>query len=99
MGLRRVGGIGGIRGGVLVCSAAAAFVAPAAGAARPAAAVPQDLLAQAQASPDQLFHVIVQGGRGDSSDAVAGTVAAENGKAERRFRSLGGVAAAVTGSE
>src|SRR2546421_5260297 len=69
--------------------------APAAGAdsSKPAA-VPADLLAQAQANPDQVFHVIVEG---SSSDAAAQGVAAKHGKLKQKFRSLSGVAADLSG--
>ncbi len=75
--------------------------APTAGAGSPdsAAQVPASLLAQAQANPDQLFHVIVQGDQGGSSDAVAQRVAAENGKLKQKFHSLNGVAADLSGKE
>jgi serine protease AprX len=74
------------------------LAAPSAGAGAPAvrAELPVGLLAQAQANPDQLFPVIVQGGEGST---VAQDVAAGKGNLKRKFRSLNGVAATVTGAE
>ena len=69
---------------VLVCALGLAMALPAAGIAGGGklrdAVVPSDLLSQAQANPDQLFHVIVQGGDGASSGAVAQDVATANVK-------------------
>jgi serine protease AprX len=87
----------------LVCALGLALALPAAGIAGEGgqrdAIVPSDLLAQAQANPDQLFHVIVQGDDGASSSSVAQEVAARNGKLKLKFRSLSGVAADVSGKE
>ncbi len=107
MTLRRGGGIGRFRGSTglgvaLTCAAAIALALPAAGLAdggQADAQVPSDLLAQAQASPDQLFHVVVQGGRSDSSDAVAQQVTDRHGKVKQKFLSLSGVAADLSGAE
>src|SRR5712691_9670549 len=108
MTLRRGGSIGSSRGGALrgvalLGALALALAVPAAGMAgggsgQPAQVSP-DLLAQAQANPDQLFHVIVQGDKSDSSDAVAQKVAAGNGKLKQKFHSLSGVAADLSGKE
>ncbi len=75
--------------------------APTAGADSPnsSAHVPASLLAQAQANPDRVFHVIVQGGTSGSSDGVAQQVAAEHGKLKQKFHSLGGVAADLSGKD
>jgi serine protease AprX len=70
------------------------------------AIVPASLMADAQAHPNQLFSVIVQGKRGTKSSAVANTVvdstAAKPGKAKgltRTFSSVNGVAAQLTGAQ
>jgi serine protease AprX len=73
----------------------------------PAAYVPAYVLAQAEAHPDAVFNVIVQGapGRGSSDAAVAalGTEAvADPGKAiglKRRLATVNGAAAQVTGKQ
>jgi serine protease AprX len=90
-------------GFALVCALGLAAAFPAAGIAgggeQREAAVPSDLLSQAQANPDQLFHVIVQGGEGASSGVVAQDVATANGKLKQKFRSVSGVAADVSGKD
>jgi hypothetical protein len=63
------------------------------------AVVPANLIAQAQANPDQLFHVIVQGTKGNKSDTVAQDVSAQNGKLKRKFFSISGVAADLSGKD
>ena len=70
------------------------------------AIVPASLMAEAQAHPDQIFSVIVQGKPGTKSSSVANTVAestdARPGKAKglkRTFSSLNGVAAQLTGAQ
>src|SRR5207237_1636616 len=75
--------------------------APAAGAdsAKASAVVPAGLLAQAQASPAQVFHVIVQGTRGSKSSAVAGDVSGQGGKLKKQFLSISGVAADLSGKD
>jgi serine protease AprX len=55
------------------------------------------LLAQAQANPNQLFHVIVQGRRGVRSNAVASDVTAESGRSRHVFSSISGAAVDITG--
>ena len=90
MTLRRAASLGT----ALAC--ALAFAAQALGAAgEPAAQVPASLVTQAQSNPAQLFHVIVQG----DSSAVAQAVTADKGNLKRKFRSIGAVAADVTGQE
>jgi serine protease AprX len=61
-------------------------------------AVPNSLLAQAAANPDATFKVIVQAERGRSSDDAANRVKGL-GKLKKKFRSLNGVAAEVTGKQ
>ena len=70
------------------------------------AIVPASLMAEAQAHPDQLFSVIVQGKPGTKSSSVANAVAestdARPGKAKglkRTFSSLNGAAAQLTGAQ
>jgi serine protease AprX len=70
------------------------------------AIVPASLMAEAQAHPNQVFNVIVQGSRGTKSSAVAQSVnnslTARPGKAKgvkKSFTSLKGVSAALTGSQ
>src|SRR6187200_1765892 len=70
------------------------------------AIVPAGLMAEAQAHPNQLFSVIVQGKHGTKSSAVANTVVnatdAKPGKAKglkRTFSSVSGVSAQLTGAQ
>ena len=70
------------------------------------AIVPASLMAEAQAHPDQLFSVIVQGKPGTKSSSVANAVVestdARPGKAKglkRTFSSVSGVAAQLTGAQ
>jgi serine protease AprX len=65
------------------------------------ALVPATLLAQATASPLQTFHVIVQGSKGNSSKTVASDVQSttKNGKLKRKFLSISGVSADLTGAD
>ena len=70
------------------------------------AVVPSDLLSQAEASPDRVFAVIVQGTGGRKSADVASGVAAERtsspGKGrgvKRRFATISGVSAELTGRQ
>jgi hypothetical protein len=61
--------------------------------------VPASLLAKATANPLQSFDVIVQGRRGDSGENVNNDVNNENGNVKKRFQSLTGVQASLTGSQ
>jgi serine protease AprX len=63
------------------------------------AIVPASLLAKAAANPLQSFDVIVQGDKQSSSSRVADEVRNENGKSMRRFMSIHGVQATVTGAQ
>ena len=70
------------------------------------ALVPASLLAEAQAHPNQVFNVIVQGSRGTKSSTVAGEVGdstkAKPGKAKglkKSFTSVNGVSAQLTGAQ
>jgi serine protease AprX len=103
--------IGGLRfglrsSGIALC--ALALLAPAGGRAdsAPTAFVPTALLEAAENAPGSAFRVIVQGKPGLASAGVAkdvrADVADDGGKARgvlRRFASIGGVAAEVTGAE
>lgn len=105
------GGRNGLRGHALrrivLLAAVAALAVPAAGVAAPpslpgnsgSAVVPAALLAQAQANPTRIFHVIVQGTQGVKSNGVASEVASENGKAKKIFASITGVSADITGKD
>jgi serine protease AprX len=84
---------------VPVAAASAASDARSAGRDEDTALVPASLLAQAQAHPDQLFDVIVQGDDGKSSSDVASDVASENGKLKKKFLTLSGVEASVAGKD
>jgi serine protease AprX len=63
------------------------------------AVVPSSLLAQATANPNQIFHVIVQGTKGNSSRTIAQDVTTQNGKLKRKFLSISGVAADLSGKD
>src|SRR5712691_5782571 len=89
---------------VLLGAVALSLAAPA--VARADASVPPGLAKQAAANPDAVFRVIVQGGPGKSSAAVAQAVArglrAERVRGRgvtRRFLSIHGVAAELTGRQ
>jgi serine protease AprX len=70
------------------------------------ALVPASLMAEAEAHPNQVFNVIVQGSRSTKSSAVAQSVnnslSARPGKAKgvrKTFRSVNGVSASLTGAQ
>ena len=67
----------------LVIAALAGTTTAKAGNGNPGAVVPSSLIAAAQANPDQIFHVIVQGSKGNSSSTVAQDVTGNNGKVKR----------------
>ncbi len=83
---------------VVICLPAAAS-AGGGNASQKGAVVPSSLIASAQANPDQLFHVIVQGTQGNKSDAVAQDVSSENGKLKLKFVSISGVSADLSGKD
>jgi serine protease AprX len=100
------------RGFVILALVAAlcAPVAATAGSGRSVQAaralVPASLMAEAEAHPNQVFSVIVQGSRGKKSSSVAGEVGnstkAKPGKAKglkKSFTSLNGVSADLTGAQ
>jgi serine protease AprX len=88
------------RGAALISAVLFSFALPAAGFAgskEPRATVPGDLISAAQANPNAVFDVIVQGSRGHSSaDAAA---AASSGKLKRAFRSISGASVQISGGE
>ena len=94
----------------LVVALAAPVAATAGSSGRSAqgnrAIVPASLMAEAQAHPDQIFSVIVQGKHGTKSSSVANAVVdstdAKPGKAKglkRTFSSVSGVSAQLTGAQ
>ncbi len=92
--------------GMITLALAAMLVVPVAGSASSlnsgpgnTAVVPNSLLAQAAANPLQMFDVIVQGDKSSSSSAVADEVQSENGQGLRRFMSVQGVEASISGKD
>ena len=88
---------GGGHSVVAVLAVALLLAVPATGAAHAndiSAVVPADLLAAAKAHPGQKFNVIVQGREGETSRGVASQI---NGKVKRKFRSITGVSARMSG--
>jgi len=92
--------------GWITLALAAMLVVPVAGSASPGnsgndkgAFVPPSLLAKAAANPLQTFDVIVQGDKGSSSSDVSSEVSKGNGKAMRRFMSIAGVQASISGKD
>ena len=95
-----------VSGRLGILAAVAALALPAAGVAAPpsplrpsGAVVPAALLAQAQANPTQVFHVIVQGTSGVKSSSVASDAASENGNAKKVFASISGASVDITGKD
>jgi serine protease AprX len=90
----------GLRLAVLVASLAAIIAFPAtAGAANLSAFVPQQLMANAQASPTATFDVIVQGRPGQNSASIAKDFGGVAGQTKRAFYSINGVAGSLTGAQ
>ena len=91
----------GGRGSIALLALVVSVIIPAAGIAgeKQHAAVPAELLAAAEANPSATFDVIVQGGNGRSADDVAQDVSSENGSTKRKFGSIDGVSANLSGSE
>ena len=83
---------------VVICLPAAASAGGGNGNQK-GALVPSSLIASAQANPDQVFNVIVQGTQGNKSDAVAQDVNSENGKLKLKFASISGVSADLAGKD
>lgn len=91
----------GGRSSVALLALVVSIVIPAAGIAgeKQYAAVPADLMQAAVANEDALFDVVVQGAKGKSSEDVAGELQNGSGTLKRRFGSIAGVAAEVSGKE
>src|SRR2546423_42024 len=91
--------------GMITLALAAMLVVPVAGSASSTnsdvkgAFVPNSLLAKAAANPLQTFDVIVQGDKDSSSSDVADEVRKENGNGMRRFMSVAGVEASLSGKD
>ena len=81
---------------VILATALAALLAPASALAD--ATLSPGLAEMADANPDATFKVIVQGGKGKSSNEVADEVGPDN-KIKRRFLSIDGVAVDLSGRE
>ena len=91
---------------LVVGIAALAGLTTPAGAAKEDAYVPAELVAAATANPDALFDVIVQGTRGKTSNDVEKETKkilddeqAKDAKLKRKFASISGVSATVTGKQ
>src|SRR5438876_3180322 len=93
--------------GMIMLALAAMLVVPVAGSAssinsgpgKTSAFVPDNLLAEAAASPLQEFDVIVQGTRDRSPSDTGKEVTNSNGKLKRSFLSVDGVEASITGKD
>lgn len=103
---RRLLAFASIAAALLAAVAGAAIPAPAsASTAKARAYVTPSLVEDATANPDALFDVIVQGTKGHGSDAVAVDVEAARagdpgrGGLKRKFVSIEGVAARLSGSQ
>ena len=88
--------------GIVLTALAAMLVVPMASSAAlgvpdNSAVVPKSLLAQAAANPTQQFDVIVQGDRG--SKGAQDDVGYSGGKVEKRFLTVAGVSASLSGTE
>jgi serine protease AprX len=93
----------GGRSSIALLALVLSVIIPAAGIAGPEntrALVPGDLISAAQAEPDKIFQVIVQGDQlnGKSSD-VADVARSEGGKAKRVFSSLVGASVELSGKD
>jgi serine protease AprX len=93
---------------MITLALAAMLVVPVAGSASSinsgpgggrSAIVPNSLLAKAAANPLQTFDVIVQGDKDSSSSRVSDEVRKENGNTKRRFTSVRGVQASISGKD
>ena len=91
---------------LLVPMSASTATVAVAGAAGDGPVVPQSLLDAAAAQPNAIFRVVVQGGRGtrsaavgDAVTAVKTAVPASAAKLRRKFSSIDGVAATLTGKQ
>jgi serine protease AprX len=91
---------------MITLALAAMLVVPMAGSASSGdgkgvkgAVVPNSLLAKATANPLQMFDVIVQGDKKSSSSDVSKEVQSEHGNGMRRFMSVAGVEATISGKD
>ena len=90
-----------------LASSSGSRAAPSPSSGAPSAFVPADLLADAQAHPDQVFAVILQGDRGHGTGAAASALQAESkadpaGQAvglKRQLATVDGASAEVTGKQ
>jgi serine protease AprX len=91
----------GGRSSIALLALLVSIVIPAAGIAgeKLGAAVPVELLQAAQANEDATFDVIIQGAKGKTSADVVAELKNGNGKLKRRFGSIAGVSAEVSGKE
>jgi serine protease AprX len=91
----------GGRSSIALLALVVSVIVPAAGIAgeKQQALVPADLLAAARANPDATFDVVVQGDKSRSSDDVARDVVSEHGVSKRKFNSIDGVSATLSGDE
>jgi serine protease AprX len=93
----------GGRSGIALLALVLSVIVPAAGFAGPEntrALVPGDLISEAQAQPDKIFRVIVQGDQlNGKSDDVANVARSEGGNPKRVFKSLVGASVEVSGKD
>ncbi len=93
----------GRRSGIALLALVLSVIVPAAGIAGPEntrALVPGDLISEAQAQPDKIFRVIVQGDpRNGRSDDVANVTRNEGGNPKRLFNSLVGASVELSGKD
>jgi serine protease AprX len=93
----------GGRSGIALLALVLSVIVPAAGFAGPEntqALVPGDLISEAQAQPDKIFRVIVQGDQlNGKSDDVANVARGEGGNPKRVFKSLVGASVEVSGKD
>jgi len=89
----------GGRSGIALLALVVSVVIPAAGIAGESqhAAVPSDLIAQAEANPSATFDVIVQGDKSHSTYDVTKAVGENGGSLKRAFRSISGASVAISG--
>jgi serine protease AprX len=98
--LERRGALALVTSAVVLLAGLAQTASAARATASSAPPTPPGLLAQAKASPQQTFDVIIRGTRGISSDGVAnafGLVA--HGRIGHRYSSINGISATVNGAE
>jgi serine protease AprX len=91
----------GGRSAVALFALVVSVIVPAAGIAgeKQQAVVPANLIQAAEANEDVTFDVIIQGAKGTSSADVVGELQNGNGSLKRRFGSIAGVSAEISGKE